>query len=130
MTSVENDARKEFKTFLSDPKLDVNPEEARQNAPRAREALDRTFAELDPALRSRIDASRPARCLRNGCYKDVVYSDWATYYLVDQAVMSGTRPSAFASYPGAQYRTGRSPLDHGRFAVTWALMFPLKSSSK
>ena len=130
ITNVENDARKEFKTFLNDPKLDVVPEEARLAAPLAKEALDRTFAELPPALKARIDASRPARCARNGCFKDVVYGDWATYYLVDQAVMSSTQPSAFTRYAGAQYRTGRSPLDRERFAVTWALMFPIRGTAK
>jgi hypothetical protein len=130
MTRVEDDARKEFKAFLNDPKLDVAPEEARQNGPLAKQALDTTFAELAPALRAKLDVSRPARCLRNGCYKDVIYSDWATYYAVDQAVLFGPTQSAFARFPGAQYRTGRSPIDKDRFVVTWALMFSLKGSSK
>lgn len=125
MTKVEDDARREFHTFLSDPKLGVEIEAARARAPGARAALDATFAELDPTLRAKIDASHPARCLRNGCFKDVFYRDWATYYAVNQAVLSGPQPSAFVRYQGAQYRTGRSPAARGGFVVTWALMFPL-----
>jgi len=130
MTKVEDDARREFRTFLNDPKLDVAPEAPRQSGPGAKQALDQTFMELDPALKAKIDASHPARCLRNGCYKDVLYPDWATYYAVDQAVLFGAHQSAFVRYPGAQYRTGRSPADHGRFVVTWALMFPLRGVAK
>jgi hypothetical protein len=126
ITHDEDTARKEFKAFLNDPKLDVEPDGARQDGALAKQALDSTFAELAPALRARLDVSRPARCLRNGCYKDVIYGDWATYYAVDQAVLFGGSPSPFTRYPGAQYRTGRSPLDNGQFVVTWALMFSLK----
>jgi len=130
MTAVEDDARKELRSFLDDPKLDVSADEAQRLAPAARQALEATFAELDPRLRSRIDASRPVTCARNGCFKDVVYADWATYYLVNQAVLFGRQQSPFARYPGAQYRSGRSPEDGGRFVVTWALMFPLRGGAK
>jgi hypothetical protein len=126
MTKEEDDARQGVLRLLDDPKLNVVAPEARPQSPSATQALESTFAALDPTLKTHLDLSRPVKCVRNGCSKDVVYDDWATFHAVNQAVLFGRHQSPFVRYPGGQYRTGRSPEKGGKFVVTWALMYPLK----